>query len=108
MDKANVRAIVYPSWNFPPARIGHPEDYRGDNSQVIAQHTGLPAVTVTMGFIEDLPAGLQFVGRLFSEATLLPLMFDYEQATQHRVAPKGFEALAPKPSAALGYKQGGA
>lgn len=108
MDKANVRAIVYPSWNFPPARIGHPEDYRGDNSQVIAPHTGLPAVTVPMGFIEDLPAGLQFVGRLFSEATLLPLIFDYEQATQHRVAPKGFEALAPKPSAALGYKQGGA
>ena len=95
MDKASVAALVYPSWNFPPARIGYPDDYKGDNSQVIAPHTGLPAVTVPMGFIGDLPAGLQFVGRLFSEAAILPLIYAFEQGTQHRVAPKGFAALAP-------------
>jgi Asp-tRNA(Asn)/Glu-tRNA(Gln) amidotransferase A subunit family amidase len=95
MDKASVAAVVYPSWNFPPARIGYPDDYKGDNNQVIAPHTGLPAVTVPMGFIDDLPAGLQFVGRLFSEATILPLIYAFEQGTQHRVAPKGFAALAP-------------
>jgi Asp-tRNA(Asn)/Glu-tRNA(Gln) amidotransferase A subunit family amidase len=95
MDKGSVAAIVYPSWNFPPARIGYPEDYKGDNNQVIAPHTGLPAVTVPMGFIGDLPAGLQFVGRLFSEATILPLVYDYEQGTRHRVAPQGFETPTP-------------
>lgn len=87
MDSAKVAAIVYPSWRFPPARIGHPEEYKGDNSQIIAPHTGLPAVTVPMGSIEDLPAGLQFLGRLFSEQELLPLVYAYEQGTQHRRAP---------------------
>lgn len=93
MDKAQVSAIVYPSWNFPPGRIGHPEDYKGDNNQVIAPHTGLPAVTVPMGFVGGLPAGLQFVGRLFSEADILPLVYAYEQATLHRLSPSGFGAL---------------
>ena len=93
MDKARVTAIVYPSWNFPPGRIGFPEDYKGDNNQVIAPHTGLPAVTVPMGFVDSLPAGLQFVGRLFSEADILPLVYAYEQATLHRLSPHGFGSL---------------
>jgi amidase len=93
MDNADVTAIVYPSWNFPPARIGHPAEYRGDNSQVIAPHTGLPAVTVPMGYVNGLPAGLQFVGRLFTEADLLPLVYAYEQGTLHRKSPAGFDEL---------------
>jgi amidase len=93
MDNAKVAAIVYPSWNFPPGRIDHPEDYRGDNNQVIAPHTGLPAITVPMGFVNKLPAGLQFVGRLFSEAEILPLVYAYEQATLHRKAPVIFKAI---------------
>jgi Asp-tRNA(Asn)/Glu-tRNA(Gln) amidotransferase A subunit family amidase len=91
MDKANVSAAVYPSWNFLPGRIGHPDDYRGDNNQVIAPHTGLPAITVPMGYVNGLPTGLQFLGRLFSEADILPLVYAYEQATLHRKVPAGFE-----------------
>ena len=93
MDEANVMAIVFPSWNFPPARIGTPDEYKGDNSQVIAPHTGLPAITVPMGTVGDLPAGLQFVGRLFSESDLLPIVYSYEQGTLHRKAPAGFGAI---------------
>ncbi len=90
MDEAGVTALVYPSWNFPPGRVGHPEDYRGDNNQVIAPHTGLPAVTVPMGTVGSLPVGLQFLGRLFSEGDILPLVYAYEQATQHRKPPAKF------------------
>ena len=93
MDEADVMAIVFPSWNFPPARIGLPEEYKGDNSQVIAPHTGLPAITVPMGYVGDLPAGLQFVGRLFSESELLPIVYSYEQGTLHRKPPAGFGAI---------------
>lgn len=96
MDKMRVTAIVYPSWNFPPARIGYPEEYKGDNSQVIAPHTGLPAVTVPMGYVNGMPAGLQFVGRLFSEPDLLPLVYAYEQGTLHRKSPAGFDELDGK------------
>ena len=42
-----------------------------------------------MGFTRGgtLPAGLQFFGRPWSEATLLKLAYAYEQATHHRHAP---------------------
>ncbi|MDZ7738928.1 MAG: amidase, partial [Bacteroidales bacterium] len=67
MDSLQLDAIVYPSWNNKPARIElFEEQYRGDNSQVIAPHTGQPAFTVPMGFTADsLPAGLQFLGRMY-------------------------------------------
>ncbi len=97
MDSAKVVALVYPSWNFPPARIGHPEEYRGDNSQIIAPHTGLPAVTVPMGYVDGLPAGLQFLGRLYSERDILRLVYAWEQATKYRKPPDGFGELSVKP-----------
>lgn len=89
MDSLQLDAIVYPSWNHPPARIDRfNEEYRGDNSQVIAPHTGQPAFTVPMGFTEaGLPAGLQFLGRMFDEPTLIKLVYAYEQGTGHRRAP---------------------
>ncbi|HEX6737882.1 MAG TPA: hypothetical protein VF310_06420, partial [Vicinamibacteria bacterium] len=44
--------------------------------------TGLPAVCVPNGFGPNgLPTSLQFLGRAFSEATLLALADRYQQAT---------------------------
>ncbi|MDF9795419.1 amidase [Catalinimonas alkaloidigena] len=93
MDSLQVDAIIYPSWNHPPAHIERfSEEYEGDNSQIIAPHTGQPAFTVPMGYTEgNLPAGLQFLGRMYDEPTLIKLMYAYEQATQHRKAPKLLE-----------------
>lgn len=89
MDSLQLDAIVYPSWNSKPARIDRfQEEYRGDNSQIIAPHTGQPAFTVPMGSTSDnLPAGLQFLGRMWSEPTLIRLVYGYEQGTMHRKAP---------------------
>ena len=57
----------------------------GDNSQKIPPHTGLPGFSLPMGFTYDnLPAGLQIVGRLFSEPTLIEIAYGYEQSTMHR------------------------
>lgn len=90
MDSLDIDAIVYPTWNNKPAKIDHfQEEYKGDNNQVIAPHTGQPAFTVPMGFIEDnLPVGLQFLGRMYDEPTLIKLSYSYEQATLHRKPPK--------------------
>ncbi|HEX8505684.1 MAG TPA: amidase family protein [Hymenobacter sp.] len=94
MDRYKVGALVYPTWNNPPAKIGDFKGYKGDNSQLIAPHTGQPAFTVPMGFTYDtLPAGLQFLGRSFDEATLIKYVYAYEQATHHRKAPARFPAL---------------
>jgi Asp-tRNA(Asn)/Glu-tRNA(Gln) amidotransferase A subunit family amidase len=89
MDSLNLDAIVYPSWNYPPAKIKlFSEEYKGDNSQIISPHTGQPAFTVPMGFTKNnLPAGLQFLGRMFDEPTLIKLTYSYEQGTKHRRKP---------------------
>ena len=95
MDTARLDAIVYPGWTNPPAPIDTAnEDYKGDNSQLIAPATGLPAVTVPMGFWRDrLPAGLQILARPYAEGVLFRLAYAYEQATRHRRPPPGFGAL---------------
>lgn len=89
MDSLQLDVLVYPTWNNRPALIERfEEEYRGDNSRIIAPHTGQPAFTVPMGFGSgNLPAGLQFLGRMYSEPTLIKLTYSYEQGTQHRKPP---------------------
>jgi amidase len=50
--------------------------------------SGYPAITVPMGFIRELPVGITFFGRAWSEPLLIEIAFSYEQATKHRKAPK--------------------
>lgn len=91
MDDAGVDALVYPTWSNPPRLVGDLESPHGDNSQKIPPHTGMPGISVPMGFTYGcLPAGLQIVGRLFDEARLLGMAYGYEQLTRHRRPPKLF------------------
>lgn len=101
MDARGVDALIYPSWLYPPAHLDRAdEEYRGDNSQRVAPATGMPAITVPMGFTADggaqavLPAGLQLLGRPWSEGMLFRLAYSYEQGTRHRRSPEGFAALS--------------
>lgn len=89
MDSLKLDAIVYPTWNSKPARIDFfEEEYKGDNNQIIAPHTGQPAFTVPMGLSPgNLPVGIQFLGRMFDEPTLIKLAYAYEQGTKHRTVP---------------------
>ncbi|HVE23608.1 MAG TPA: amidase [Acidocella sp.] len=49
---------------------------------------GVPVVTVPAGYYASgAPFNLVFVGKLWDEADLLALAYDYEQATNHRMAP---------------------
>ena len=89
MDAAQLDALVYPTWSNPPRLIGDLNTPGGDNSQLFSPSTGFPAITVPMGFTRGgtLPAGLQLLGRPWSEPTLLKLAYAYEQATHHRRPP---------------------
>lgn len=95
MDRAGVDVIAYPSWTNPPAHLDRPiEEYLGDNSQLVAPATGLPAVSVPMGYsYGHLPAGLQLLGRPFSETLLIALSYAYEQRTHHAEPPARFRHI---------------
>jgi Asp-tRNA(Asn)/Glu-tRNA(Gln) amidotransferase A subunit family amidase len=94
MDEAKVSAIVYPTWDNPPRLIGDLNTPHGDNSQVLSPATGFPAINVPIGFVRgELPLGMQFLGRAWSESTLIRLAFSYEQATRHRRPPESTPPL---------------
>jgi len=48
---------------------------------------GYPHITVPMGQVQGLPVGLSFVGRAWSEPTLLKLAYAFEQITKARRPP---------------------
>jgi amidase len=89
MDRLQLDALVYPTWNNPPRLIGDMTTPAGDNSQVFSPTTGMPAITVPMGYTRNntLPAGMTIFGRAFDEARLIKLAYAYEQATKWRKAP---------------------
>ena len=95
MDAADLDAVVYPTWLSPPAHIDRArEEYSGDNSQRVAPATGMPAITVPMGFTEEThPAGLQILARPYAEGLLFRYAYAYEQGTHHRRPPPGFLEL---------------
>jgi amidase len=98
MDDAKLDALVYPSWNNPPRMIGDLNSPHGNNSPRISPPTGFPAITVPMGFVRGtLPAGLQMLGRPWSEPTLIKIGYAYEQATRHRRPPASTPPLAVAP-----------
>jgi Asp-tRNA(Asn)/Glu-tRNA(Gln) amidotransferase A subunit family amidase len=94
MDAAKLDAIIYPTWSNPPRLVGDMKSPGGDNNQQLAPPTGMPAITVPMGFTHgDLPAGISILGRSFSEPTLFKFAYAYEQATLHRRPPAAFGPL---------------
>lgn len=97
MDSLQVDALVYPSFSYPPRLIGDLNTPSGTNNNALAPPTGFPAFTVPMGYTYgNLPAGLQFFGRPFSEPTLIKLCYAYEQATHHRIPPESTPPLSRK------------
>jgi amidase len=58
------------------------------SSSSYAAISGYPDISVPMGFIDELPVGVSFFGKAWSEPTLLEIAYAYEQGTKHRKAPK--------------------
>jgi len=46
-----------------------------------ASLAGLPAISLPAGFANNLPVGLQLIGKRFDEAILFRLGYNFQQAT---------------------------
>jgi amidase len=98
MDEAELDVFIYPTWSNPPRKVGDLRSPAGDNSQMIPPHTGMPGMSVPMGFVDGRwPAGLQIVGRNFDEPRLFKIAYAYEQASRHRRPPERFPELGATP-----------
>lgn len=88
MSKHKLDALVAPTtapaWTLDLVDGDHG---MGGSSQPTAI-AGYPQVTVPAGFAFGLPVGISFMGRAFSEPTLLRLAYAFEQATKHRAPPR--------------------
>jgi amidase len=91
MNEHNLDAIIAPTGG-PAWKTDHTN---GDSFHVgsssPAARAGYPNITIPMGFIEELPVGISFFGRAWSEPLLLEIAYSYEQGTNHRKAPKFLE-----------------
>ncbi|MEO6902029.1 MAG: amidase [Bacteroidia bacterium] len=63
-------------------------DFYMGGSSAYAAIAGYPNISVPMGFIDELPVGVSFFGKAWSEPMLLEIAFAYEQGTKHRKKPK--------------------
>jgi amidase len=63
-------------------------DHFVGGSSSLAAIAGYPAITVPMGFIENLPTGITFFGKAWSEPVLIEIAYSYEQGTRHRKSPE--------------------
>jgi amidase len=95
LDKQRLDALIAPS--VGPA---WPTDHvLGDHftgaGYGMAAVAGTPSLTVPVGDARELPLGVTFMGRAYSEADLLAMGYAFEQATRARKAPRFIPTLAP-------------
>ncbi|MFT5182415.1 MAG: amidase [Alphaproteobacteria bacterium] len=88
MRRENLDAFVLPVASYPPKLNGDRNVTPPGATTWIASGLHWPAAVVPMGYTyEDLPSGLQIVGRPWSEPTLIEIAYAFEQTTQHRHPP---------------------
>ncbi|MDE0183528.1 MAG: amidase [Caldilineaceae bacterium] len=99
LDAYNLDALIAPTGGPPPLidpQFG--ETFQGGSSRCAAV-AGYPLVTVPAGFVTvgeegdagvDLPIGLTFMGRAWSEPVLIRLAYAFERITQARRPPQRF------------------
>ena len=102
MADHRLDALVYATFDHQTTVIAsdvltnpNTEDgYALGNNRYLSPVIGFPALTVPAGFTtDDLPIGLEFLGRPFTEATLLQFGYAYEQGTHRRQPPTPTPAL---------------
>ncbi len=93
MKKYKLDAIVAPTGSPPWVTDLVNGDHYAGASSTPAAVAGYPNINVPAGYSHNLPVGVSFFGRAYSEPTLIKLAYAYEQATKHRRAPQFIPSL---------------
>jgi len=97
MDELGIDVLAFPTATYPPKLNGDRNTTPPGTLSGIASALHWPAAVVPMGYShENLPSGLQLLGRPWSEPILIELAFAYEQASQHRVPPPTVPSLGDR------------
>jgi aspartyl-tRNA(Asn)/glutamyl-tRNA(Gln) amidotransferase subunit A len=90
----NVDVIVTPTTPTAAFKVGEKTSdplqmYLSDIFTISVNLAGVPAISIPCGFTSDnLPVGLQFIGKHFDEKSILKVTYAYEQSTDwHRRRP---------------------
>ncbi len=94
MDELKLDALVAPTGALAESFSGGGGGGSTAEPPCVA---GYPSITIPIGLIDGLPAGLHFFGRAFSEDTLLRLAYALEQALPNREPPTFIPADEPLP-----------
>jgi len=87
-------ALITPTSPTVPFKIGEKTGdplkmYLSDICTLPINIAGIPGLSIPAGFCNGLPAGMQILGKPFSEEMLLRVAYAYEQATEwHKQRPK--------------------
>ena len=96
LDEQDLDALVYPTIRRTARPIGQPQP--GSNCALSAT-SGLPAITVPAGFADDdMPVGVELLGRAWAESRLIELAFAYEQGARRRRPPDFTPSLVTPPA----------
>lgn len=88
MAKNNLDAIIAPSgsaaWRIDLINGDH---FLGGSSSPAAM-AGYPNITVPAGFLHNLPVGISFFGKAYSEPKLIAMAYGFEQLSRVRLKPE--------------------
>jgi len=79
-------ALITPTSPTVPFKLGEKTQdplqmYLSDVCTIPINIAGLPAMSIPGGFVDDLPVGMQIIGKPFDEETVLRIGYAFQQAT---------------------------